>query len=326
MRAAGVRAAAASAEDREEQDPTGEEQGSSPVGTLLTPLERLGCLVLNAGGTYHPDKDAAEGWAHEAAAVDDRPDLAFIQEVPSNGWLDRWCEQGYRPIFGHPRGWTVRSAILTLLDERTCVPLTADDIPELRYHGEYVAAARLTGRSHGQDVTLFSVHASPAPTSDEYLAHHPDSARIRPRSGGADRRYAGKRLDSDVVLDTVSRYGPNVLACGDLNEARGWDDVPGHEGHTWGEEYFGRRDTTGQMIDGAVQSARLIDVPLAEDAHEVVTRRAPGHPPLQLDHLLAGPEVAARITSVSVHAAWASEAPIPAGLADHAPIRFALNV
>lgn len=109
----------------------------------MTTPGQLRCLVLNAGGTYLKDKQAAVQWASEAASARDRPDLAFIQEVPSKAWLDQWCAQGYRPIFGHPRGWQVRSAILTRLDKQTCVTLSADDVPELSYHGEYVAAARL---------------------------------------------------------------------------------------------------------------------------------------------------------------------------------------
>ncbi len=281
--------------------------------------------MLNAGGSYLEDKGAAEQWAKEAATADDRPDLCFVQEVPSNGWLAQWSSQGYRPILGHVRGWKVRSAILTLLDEQTCVELGADEVPELCYHGEYVAAARLTGWGQDADLTILSVHASPSPTSEEYLRHHPEPGRINARNGGADVRYAGQRFDSDVVLDTVSRYGPNVLACGDVNEARGWDAVPGHDGHTWGEDYFGLPDSTGQLVGGAVQAAQLVDVPLGLGSEEVVTRRAPGHPPLQLDHLLAGPGIATRISAVSVHPAWSTGDALPPGLADHAPIRFTLS-
>lgn len=172
---------------------------------------------------------------------------------------------------------------------------------------------------------MFSVHASPSPTEASYLLQHPDPSRIRARDGGADVRYAGRCFDSDVVLDTVSRYGPAVLACGDLNEARGWDGLAGHEGHTWGEEFFGRPDATGQLTGGAVQAARLVDVPLGPGRDEVVTRRAPGHPSLQLDHLLAGPGIAERVSAVIVHRAWTDSEATPSGLADHAPIRFTLS-
>lgn len=128
------------------------------------------------------------------------------------------------------------------------------------------------------------------------------------------------------MRNTVSRYGPSVLACRDLNEARGWDDAPGHDGHTWGAEYSGRPDAAGQLTGGAVQAATLVNVPLGEHGREFGTRRAPGHPPLQLDHLLAGPDVARRITDVSVRPAWSGDGPLPFGLADHAPIRFTLLV
>lgn len=286
---------------------------------------RLRCLVLNAGGTYLENKQAAEQWALEAATAADRPDLAFIQEVPSDAWLAQWSQHDYRVILGHEHGWKVRSAILTRLDELQCVALTAAHVKELEYHGEYAAAARLVGWGEGGDLTVFSVHASPSPTTNEYLSRHPAPGRLHARGGGADARYAGKLFDSDVVLDTVSQYGPDVLACGDLNEARGWDDAPGHDGHTWGKDYFGALDEAGQLTGGAVQAAQLVDVPLGTGTQEVVTRRAPGHPALQLDHLLAGPQIAERISDVTVDTAWADEGLLPPGLADHAPIWFTLH-
>lgn len=161
----------------------------------------LRCLVLNAGGTKIADKTAAERWAAETAAADGRPDVAFIQEVPSAAWLAQWQAQRYRALLGHPRGWTVQSAILTLLDDDVCVPLGPPDVPELCYHGEYVAAARLPGwASDGGNLTLFSVHASPRPATDEYLRHHPDAHRLAARRGGVGVRDAGKLFDSELSL------------------------------------------------------------------------------------------------------------------------------
>ena len=90
-------------------------------------------------------------------------------------------------------------------------------------------------------------------------------------------------------------------------------------------EFFGVPDSEGQLVGGAVQAAQLVDVALGPGRAEVVTRRAPGHPPLQLDHLLAGPAVAERISAVNVHPAWSSGETFPRGLADHAPIRFTLS-
>ena len=123
--------------------------------------------------------------------------------------------------------------IPTRLPEQDCRPLTAQDLPELDHHGEYVAAARLTGWGSA-GLTVLSVHAQPSSTSDDYLSHYPEPDRIGRRDGGKDPRHAGRRFDADVVLETVRRCGPDVLACGDLNEARGWDDAPGHQGQTWG--------------------------------------------------------------------------------------------
>lgn len=125
------------------------------------------------------------------------------------------------------------------------------------------------------------------------------------------------------MLETVRRCGPDVLACGDFNEARGWDDV--HTGHTWGAEYFGRPDDNGRLVDGAVQSAALVEVPLSADGTEVVTRRAPGHPPLQLDHVLAGRDVAALVRDARVDEDWTGSSPAVSGLADHGPISFVLG-
>lgn len=61
---------------------------------MSTSAGLLRCLVLNAGGSYLQDKGAAEQWAKEAATAEDRPELVFVQEVPSNGWLAQWSGQG----------------------------------------------------------------------------------------------------------------------------------------------------------------------------------------------------------------------------------------
>ena len=286
--------------------------------------DRLDCLVLNAGGTYLANKDEAEAWVERVASDKGRrPDLVFAQEVPSERWLDIWLAHGYRQIRGYARGWKVRSIILTLLPSDTCSELSHVRVPELEYHGEYVAAAELPGWGTGDSaLVLFSVHASPNPTTSEYLDRYPQPDRILRRGGGADPRYAGQLFDADVVLETVSRYGPAVLACGDLNEARGWDDE--HPGHTWGAEYFGTRDDEGELVGGSVQKRGLVDVPLSDDGSEVITRRAVGHPRLQLDHILTSPQVVGRIENVEVDPDWTAENEAARGLADHAPIRFAL--
>lgn len=286
----------------------------------------LKCLVLNAGGTYLPNKDEAVAWAAALAADQAaRPDLAFIQEIPSQAWLEAWTTHGYRAILGHSRGWAVRSAILTLLDSDQCTQLTPTGMPELTYHGEYVAAARLAGWAPGRDLTVLSVHASPNPTTEQYLADYPNRERIRRRDGGADPRHRGQLFDSDVVLETIARSGPAVLACGDLNEARGWDELPQHAGQTWGADFFGTPDPGGALAGGSIQTLGLLDIALSDDGSEVITRRSPGHPSLQLDHIITTPALRDQIRNIAVDPDWTAQTPRAVGLADHAPIRFRLD-
>lgn len=269
----------------------------------------LSFLVLNAGGSTHASDDALL-WARTEA--ERGHDVVLVQEVPSDAWLGQWV--GYRVILGCERGWQVRSAILTRLTEDELVRLDHRAVPELQYHGDYVAAAKLVKLG----ITLFSVHASPNPTEDKYLADHPERDRLRPRSGGHDAKDGGKLFDADVCLDTVSHYGP-VLAAGDWNEARGWDDS--HQGHTWGEEFFGTL-VEGGLENGRVQTAGLAWVPLSADGSEQVTRVAPNHPPLQLDHVLVSTELAGRVRELARDEAWVTSPGAMPGLADHCPLRF----
>ncbi|MCW2672987.1 MAG: endonuclease/exonuclease/phosphatase family protein [Frankiales bacterium] len=276
-------------------------------------------MVLNAGGTYLRDKDDAVRWVSDLLSqADGRPDIACIQEVPSDAWLAAWEKEGYRCILGETRGFKVRSAILTVLPEDRLTRLTAADASELPYHGEYVAAARLRNPD-GSSITLMSVHASPRPTTDEYLAHHPDRTRLLPRVGN-DAKFGGMLFDSDVVLDTVGQHAP-VVACGDLNEARGWDELPGKEGQTWGTEFFGSTADGGRVGEHG-----LLDVPLSDDGREVVTRRKEGHPALQLDHILVSKDLRANVRNAHVDPAWTAANGEVVGLADHAPLWFELVV
>jgi hypothetical protein len=285
----------------------------------------LRCLFLNAGGSYHPHKDLAEDWVVRLVSTSHAPDVAFVQEVPSDAWLQRWRDGGYREVLGHKRGWKVRSAVLLRLPRRAWEPLEVGDIAELEYHGEYVAAARLRGwGTAGSDLTLLSLHAQPERTTKAYLECYPDAGNVVRRDGGADPRYRGELFDADVVLETVARQAPNVLACGDLSEARGWDDVPAHAGQTWGREFFGGV-VNGEVVEGRVRTKGLVDVALSATGEEVVTRRAPGHPSLQLDHILTSASMTRRIHSVDVDQAWRSGEPSASGLADHAPVRFVLD-
>ena len=73
-----------------------------------------------------------------------------------------------------------------------------------------------------------------------------------------------------------------------------------------------------------VQTLGLIDA-LSEDGTEVITRRSPGHPSLQLDHIITTPALLNQIRNVAVDPDWTAQSPHAVGLADHAPIRFTLS-
>ena len=100
------------------------------------------------------------------------------------------------------------------------------------------------------------------------------------------------------MLATLQAIDGPMLAAGDLNEARSWDDT--HPGEPWGEEFFTR-----------IAHAGIIDV---LHSHWKVER--PTRDGYQLDHVLASHDVADRIPCPSV-VSDAEHTP-----ADHAPVRF----
>ncbi len=169
--------------------------------------------------------EAMTAWASEALEAR-QPVVVFAQEVPTDAWLRVWEDAGYTVTLGHDRGWRIRSALVTgpgLAIE----PLTPADLPNLRYHGNYVAAGRCMD-AQGEPVILASVHASPQPAApDKYGWRGPLPS---PRAGGGDPRYAASTLwDSDLLLASLRDFasdGSAVVAAGDLNEARAFDLDP----------------------------------------------------------------------------------------------------
>src|SRR5690348_10633092 len=134
------------------------------------------------------------------------------RRLPGHPWPSPWMEGAV----GHPHG-LVRVRVRWLGQRRH----SRAALPRRVRCGR-----KLTGWGPaGTDLILLSAHASPNPTSREYLAHYPAPGTIRCRDGGQDPRHRGRLFDTDVVLETIARCGPHVIACGDLNEARGWDDV-----------------------------------------------------------------------------------------------------
>lgn len=251
-------------------------------------------------------------WTTEFLSGTHRPRLIFAQETYP-AWLLFVEESGYQVIEGVERGWNVRSALI--VDQGVEVHgLTDADLPELRYHGTYVAAGLWT-RSDDTKAVLASVHASPAYAEPEKY-DWPDSASLPTRRhGGSDPRWPNDRWwDSDFVLATLHELGERfqvpMLVAGDLNESL-LDDP---EGGTWGSEYFKNAAALG--LD-----AWLHKLWCREHKGEMPTREG-----LQLDHILVarGGEELLRVEPAPERdTRWASDHSARR-LSDHAAIWFAL--
>jgi hypothetical protein len=269
-------------------------------------------VTANLGGAFAAGevREAAGKWARSALA-ERRPAIVFAQEVPSDHWLDIWRSSGYRLWLGEPRGWAVRSVLLTRSDLHIS-DAGPSDHPTLHYHGSYVAAARWA--THRGDVLLASVHASPNRAEPERYGWAGDLPAAR--DGGHDARYPGKQLwDSDLVAETLRRMQlvSPLLAAGDLNEARGFDvDEAGKPLGTWGREYFDRLVTSG----------------LHPWLHDSWTGERATHAHLQLDHIIVSTEaraLLARSPAPHLDRAWLDPAGSGVARSDHAPIWAALS-
>jgi hypothetical protein len=271
-------------------------------------------VTINVGGG--PGNSAARGaamtnWACEVARA--RPAIIFAQEVPDS-WLSVWTDDhagDYNVTLGVEPTWRMRSALITHRD-LSITRLTEDDLPNLRYHGSYVAAA-CWENAPGGPVTLASVHASPTPAKPETYGWI--GAKPRPRVGGGDPRYvSGRTWDSDYLLCTLgemARESP-VIAAGDFNESRTddlYDDESTRQRGTWGTEYFKIAEEIG--FTDCVHRSRGTELP---------TRGR-----LQLDHILASGRAAQIVADdppQSIDAAWARSPAQP--LSDHAALWFHL--
>ncbi len=272
----------------------------------------MGAVTINVGSGPGNSAARATGmaeWAREAARR--QPAVVFAQEVPLDGWHTEWTSAGYHVTFGVDRGWRMRSALITRQD-LSITRLTEADVPNLWYHGSYVAAARWENAPLGP-VALASVHASPSPADPD--AYGWTGADPQARHGGDDPRYVGGRTwDSDYLLSTLgemARVAP-VIAAGDFNESRADDiDESGHHRCTWGEEFFARAEEEYGLTD-CVQRACGAELP---------TRGR-----LQLDHVLASGRAAQLISDDPqpyVDPAWSRPSGQP--LSDHAALWFHLG-
>jgi endonuclease/exonuclease/phosphatase family metal-dependent hydrolase len=170
----------------------------------------------------------------------------------------------------------------------------------------YVAAGFVTLNGIGE-VRVISVHASPNLVSSNDLRRWQDDLP-ECRTGPTGLRYELRY--SDLVLHSIGRCGQEgpTLAAGDFNESR-------HYQQPFGVQFFERAGRMG-----------LVDVTFSRWGQETPTRRHPGHPELQVDHVFATPGVDALVVdSPEVDADWSSE-DNRASRSDHAPVWFTLSI
>jgi endonuclease/exonuclease/phosphatase family metal-dependent hydrolase len=266
-------------------------------------MDQINVIVANlgCGGPCGSERIAwARAWT--LALVDEPVDLLFFQEAPRDGFHPSFDETF--DVFGpHPDApvFPPRSVVAVRRDAGLDATSFLD-VPNADYHGSYLAAARIEHPRIGS-VVCVSVHGSPSRLLESDLARwegpHPE-----PRVGGG--RNANTLWDADYVLDTLARLqagGYSLLACGDLNEARGWDVE--HEGETWGSEYFQLVERKG-LVDCLYQ-------------HWYEERPTRGD--YQIDHTFASPNVASLVASPEVIPTYARVS----DPSDHKPITFTLT-
>lgn len=252
-------------------------------------------------------------WLERALA--ERPAMVFAQELNRRSTVESLAATyGYHPVVWparvEPRWWMV--SWIMVRDDLVLEPLEEDARRLLVPFSSYVAAARVGWPPLGSIIVL-SVHASPNVVTEEDLGAWP-AERPEARSGGVGVPRAGRLLYADLVIAALRELtadGP-VLAAGDLNEARGWDER--HPGHTWGEEFF-----------AAVADAGLVDVTWGLWGEERPTRIYAEDLGYQLDRVLASPDVARLVRRAQLDPYWMQPNSERSQLADHVPVWFELH-
>jgi endonuclease/exonuclease/phosphatase family metal-dependent hydrolase len=253
---------------------------------------------LGCGGPHGAVRvQAAEEWATSARA--EGFDLVFVQELPSQSWLDGW-KSTHHVIATNDKGYKVRSALL-IIRALECKPF---EFATSTYHDSYVAAATVV-RHDGREVTCLSVHASPSRVSLEWRAMWETTRTALPLP------RAGEVLwDSDLLLASMVALVPrrSLLIAGDWNEARDWDKT--HAGRS-GVEFFEQ-----------VEAGGLVDCTWARWKEEIATCAPEGRgEALQLDHVFATRDIADRVVEPTVQAVGS-----PTKGSDHSPISFSLVI
>lgn len=258
-------------------------------------------VTVNLGGASPGalvDPKRADEWAK--AAAKQRYDVVFAQEVPNDEWLGIWEEQGYRVVPCEGTSYRTRSALIV------CSTIDAADadwgLPTSGYHGSYVAAARLHHPS-GRPVVLMSVHASPNPVSEDWESLWRNTGHSLPPE------YRGRLWDSDLVVESVRLVAESagdvpVIAAGDWNEARAWDERhPEDDGS--GAKFFKQLGVRG-LIDACCPNGADADPTHGSDGRA-----------LRLDHI---------VTTKNIPFAVDIEPPTgEAWPADHRPVEFTIG-
>ena len=246
-------------------------------------------VSVNFGGAFPTNHAGAVGPEHWARQHMDQYDLVFAQEVPGGDWLRE--RTGFH-VFTHAAGQRYRTLSALLVRTSIGLPLTPPQITTARYHGSYLAAARVEHPTLGP-VCLMSVHASPKRVSDAWEKEWTACGVELPES-----RSCG-RWDADLLLATVRRVASEyqVIAAGDWNEARAWDDEHPDGG---GEEFFERVGAGNCLVD--VCCGRK-DGPATRGA-------------LRLDHVFASQPIRAAVHTLGLGTARPT---------DHWPVEFTIG-
>jgi endonuclease/exonuclease/phosphatase family metal-dependent hydrolase len=277
----------------------------SPM-TISAVTANLGCASPSAVGAER--RAAADAWA-QRARQEERPNLVFAQEVSDDAWLDAWAADGWQASEAEGPSYRVRSRLLW----RDLEDLGPLELPTADYHGSYVSGRKLAIPGIEREVAVLSVHASPrSVTADELATWESLAERPEARPGGGPNDE--KLYDADMVVATCRLLAADqaVLAVGDLNECLLWDEV---HNERWGA-LFHERVTAGDVLE----------LPLhALWGEERRTLFRAGHPPYQLDHVIATRDVARLVASAEVDSTWSEEGVAEGALSDHAPVRFSLG-
>jgi hypothetical protein len=211
--------------------------------------ELLRCVTVNLGLL---SSEIMRSWADDQ--MHGEVDVVFAQELPEAGWPASAfrCPSNYRLVPDYAAAQvanTGRRAALLIREPHWGLLTEPPDhvAARLAAFGSYLAAAMIG------DVLLVSVHASPTlPGSAPHarlLAEYPAAVTPRP-AGPPGTRFKGELWASDLLLHALAALAADhqVVAAGDWNEARGWDQHPPNAGDTWGADFFQRVADAG-LVD-----------------------------------------------------------------------------